>query len=151
MLYYLKDEQGKLVAVPGFTYEEFEELFKLRERLAHPDRRPRYVLQSISATGTAGTRHAKLTVQVRVLVREEGWVRVPLGFDRAFLSESAKYQGPGEGFVHFEAGGQGHVSWIRGPAGEEHELRLNMLAPLVDVGDETRLKMLAPRATVSQL
>ena len=29
-LYYLKDEQGKLQAMPNFTLKDFEDLFKLR-------------------------------------------------------------------------------------------------------------------------
>lgn len=151
VLYYLKNEQGKLVAVPGFTYEEFDELYKLKKQLAGRAQQPQYVLQSMLITGTAGARHADLTVQVGVLAREEGWIHVPLGFDRAFLSEPAEYQGPGEAFVSFAEGGQGHVGWIRSSAGEEHELRLKMLVPLANVGDQTRLKLLTPRATISQL
>ena len=151
VLYYLKNAEGKLLAVPGFTFKEFEELYKLKKQLAHREQRPRYVLQSMSITGTAGARHADLTVQVKVLAREDGWVRVPLGFDRAFLREPAKYEGPGEGFVHFEDGGQGHVGWIRSSGEERHELRLHILVPLAGVGDQTRLKLLTPRATISQL
>jgi hypothetical protein len=149
--YYLKDQQGHLVAVPNFTYEEFDKLYKLSQGLAQPDPRPRYVLQSISANGTAEAGYAELAVQVGILVREDAWVRVPLGFDQAFLREPAQHQGPGEGFIRFEDGGHGYVAWLRGPAGEHHELTLNLLVPLVVVGDESRLKLLAPRATVSQL
>ena len=151
VVYYLKDQQGRLVAVPGFSYEEFEQLYKLKEQLAQPDPRARYVLQSISADGTAGARYAELTVQAEVLVREEGWIRVPLGFDRGLLREPAEHEGPGEGFVQFEGDGQGHVGWMRGPAAGQHKFRLKLLVPLAAVGDETRVKLLAPRATVSQL
>lgn len=151
-IHLIDDEQGKLQRVPGgWTLKDFEELWKLKQKLAQPDQRPRYVLQSISATGTVGEKHADLTIRFTVLLHQSGWVRVPLGFDRALLREPAEYEGPGEGFVHLEEDGEGHVAWIRGPAGKQHHLTLRVLAPVLAVGDETRLKLLAPRATVSQL
>ena len=92
----------------------------------------------------AGAEYAELAVRLKVLAREEGWIRVPLGFDRSFLVEPADHEGPGEGLVQYEGASQGYIGWIRGAAGEEHEFRLNLLTPLADVGDETRLRLLAP-------
>jgi hypothetical protein len=150
-LYYLKDKHGNLQAVPGFTFEEFERLFRLQNQLSQEEQRPRYSIQQLSASGVATTDGAELTVQFRVLVREDHWVRVPLRFDGALLREPAAYQGPGEQFLHFEADGEGYVSWIHGQAGQQHQLTLKLLVPLATMGDETRLKLLLPRATSSEL
>src|SRR5208337_1141984 len=42
--YYLKDKQGNLQAVPNFTLDEFEELYKLKNHLRQGDSRPRFSL-----------------------------------------------------------------------------------------------------------
>jgi hypothetical protein len=150
-LYYLKDKQGNLQAVPNFTFEDFEELYRLKHQLAQGDQRPRYSIQQISATGAVVGEHAELTIQFHILVREEQWVRVPLHLDQAMLSEPPQYQGPGEQFLHFEGESEGYVLWIRGPAGQQHQVTLKLLLPLANVGEQPRLKLLAPRATASEL
>ena len=71
-LYYLKDKQGNLQAVPNFSFEDFEELYRLKHQLAQGNQRPRYTIQQITASGTAdAAEHAELTIQFRILVREE--------------------------------------------------------------------------------
>ena len=149
-LYHLKDKSGKLVPMPNFTLEDFEELYKLKHQLARQEQPPRFTLQQVSARGTAMADHADLTVNVRVLLREDQWVRVPLRFDGALLREPATYRGPGEQSLSFDEQ-EGYVSWIRGQAGQQHELTLKFLVPLTTAGDDTRLKLTAPRATLSDL
>lgn len=151
-LYYLKDKKGELQPVPNFTLEDFEELYKLKHQLVQGDQRPRYSLQQISATGAVtAAGYAELVFQVHVLVREDQWTRVPLRLDQAVLREPVQYQGPGEQIVHFEGEGEGYVAWIRGPAGKQHQLTLKVFVPLTTVGEETRLRLLVPRATTSEL
>ena len=84
-------------------------------------------------------------------MREEQWVRIPLRLDQAVLREPPQYQGPGEQLLHFEGDGDGYVLWIRGPAGKQQQVTLKMLLPLAVVGDQTSLRLLAPRATTSEL
>ena len=151
-IFYLKDKQGNLQAVPNFTLEDFEELYKLKHQLVEGDPRPRYSLQQMLATGTVNAAgQAELTVQCRILVRDEQWTRIPLRLDQAVLREPAQYQGPGEHFVTFEGEGEGYVAWIRGPAEQSHQLTLKMLVPVTALGPEMRLRLLAPRATASEL
>ena len=76
---------------------------------------------------------------------------MPLRLDQAVLREPAQYEGTGEQFLHFEGEGEGYVAWIRGPAGQQHQLTLKMLVPLATAGEETRLRLLVPRATASEL
>src|SRR5208282_6725356 len=61
------------------------------------------------------------------------------------------YQGSGEHLLNFEGDGVGYVAWICGAAGQQHQLTLKMLVPLTVMGQETRLRLLAPRATASEL
>ncbi|MHB9045983.1 MAG: hypothetical protein ACYC35_08590 [Pirellulales bacterium] len=150
-LYYLKDKNGNLQAVPGFTFEDFEELYRLKNQLAEGDQKPRYTLENISAAGTASPNHAELVLGFRIVVRDKDWVRVPLRLDAAVLREPPQYQGSGEYFLHFEDNGQGYVVWIRGDPSQPHQLTLKVLAPLAGGGSESRLKLSLPRANASQL
>ena len=129
-LYYLKDKQGGLQAVPNFSFEDFEELYRLKHQLVEGDQRPRYSIQQISATGAVVGEHAELTIQFHILARDDQWVRVPLHLDQALLREPPHEEGPGEQFLHFEGDGEGYVLWMRGSGGKPHQLRLKMLVPL---------------------
>ncbi|MGD0898526.1 MAG: hypothetical protein ABR915_11865 [Thermoguttaceae bacterium] len=150
-IYYLKDQQGKLQPVVNFTLSDFEKAWKLLHQLADGDQRPRYSLQQMSASGTLSGDFAELSVQFRILVREEQWTRVPLRLDQGRLREPAQCQGSGEQFVEYEGAGAGYVAWIRGPAGQQHQITLKMLVPVATVGEVTRLHLRVPRATASEL
>ena len=50
---YLPDKQGNLQPVLDFKYEEFVDLYRLKNQLGRRDQPPRYSLQRMSATGTA--------------------------------------------------------------------------------------------------
>jgi hypothetical protein len=151
-IYYLKDEQGKLQAVPNFTLQEFEDLFKLKNQLVQGDPRPRFSIQQMLASGKVNSAgQADLVVRFRVFIREDHWTRIPLRLDQAVLREPAQYQGPGEHLLAFDREGEGYVAWIHGPAGQTHELTLKLLVPLTGTGQETRLRLTAPRTTASEL
>src|SRR5208283_1418317 len=93
----------------------------------------------------------ELSIQFRILVRDDQWVRVPLRLDQAVLLATPECQGPGEQFVHFENDGEGYVAWLHGPAGGQHQIALKTLVPLATIGDQTRWKLLFPRATAAEL
>ncbi len=150
-VFYLPDKQGNLQAVLDFRYEDFVELYKLKQRIEQHEQRPRYSFQRLSITGSAGTENAELTIQFQILLGDADWVRVPLRLDQGLLLEPAQYQGPGEHVVHFAGQGEGYVSWIHGKKEGLHEITLKMLVPLSVVGEETKLKLFAPRATRSEL
>lgn len=150
-IFYLPDKKGNLQPVLDFQYEEFEELYKLKHRLGRRIDPPRYVLQRMSAAGTATEGHVKLTVRFQILVRDGNWVRVPLRLDQGLLRGEVQYKGSGRQFIDCEEKGDGFVCWIRGKPNTLHEIVLTILVPLDAVGDETRLKLFAPRAGASEL
>ena len=150
-VYYLPDKQGNLQPVLDFQYQDFVELYKLKNGLRQPDEPPRYSLQRIDAAGAAGEKHAELDIQFQVLVRDDDWVRIPLRLNRALLRSAVKHKGPGEQFVHYESDREGYVCWVRGKSDAPHEIAMTVLVPLATIGDETQLKLLAPRAASSEL
>ncbi len=151
-IFYLKDEHGNLQAVPNFTLKDFEDLYKFKHQLGQGDPPPRFSLQQMLVSGTINSAgQAELNVQFRIAVNEDQWTRIPLRLDQAVLREPAQYQGPGEYLLSFEGEGEGYVAWLRGPKGATHQLTLKMLVPLTAAGQESRLRLLAPRTTASEL
>ncbi len=134
-VYYLKDKQGNLQAVPNFTLEDFEELYKLKHQLVQGDPRPRYSLQQMLASGSVNAAgQAELNIQFHILVRDDQWTRIPLRLDHSMLREPAQYEGSGEYFLSFEGEGEGYVAWVRGAADKPHVITLKMLRCAFDGG-----------------
>jgi hypothetical protein len=150
-LYYLKDKDGNLLPAPGFHYDDFKELYNLKNQLEQLQQRPRYTLQQMAAVGTVSGQRAELTIRFKILIDDKNWVRVPLRLEQAVLAQPVQYEGPGQQFTHFEENGEGYVAWIRGRSGEQHELTLKVLVGLSSAGEGTRLRLFLPRATSSDL
>jgi hypothetical protein len=146
----LRDSKGNLVPVLGISFEEFEQLLKLKKGLA-PPAPPGFTLDSLSIAGTAADGIADLQMTFTLRVRDEGWVRVPLAMKTAVLREVPKYEGPGEHFVAFDETHGGYQAWLRGTGTKPHVLTLHAACNLETTGDETRLVLPLPRATESTL
>ena len=149
--YYVRDENGKLVPVLGFSFEEWQRLYQLDKKLKQPSQPPRFSLQSMLIQGVDEGNRATLDSEFEVLVRDNQWVRVPLKLGESVLLEPVNHEGPGEQFTDFDKDRQEYVSWIRAPANSRHKLRLKLSAPVVRVGDEHRLSLSVPQSTVSKL
>ncbi len=150
-VYYLKDKDGNLHPVPGFSLEQFIDLYKLKNQLGQQNQQPNFSLQNLTLTGAAVGQHVELVAEYTVVVHLEGWVRVPLRLSGGMLRQQADYQGTGEHFLHFEPDGDGYVSWIRGEPGKTHRVTLRLLAQVTAIGAESHLRLSVPRAAVSHL
>jgi len=148
-VFLMKDKDGKLQPLLGWPFEYFMELYKFRNRLDGPEQKPRYSLQRAALSGKADDERAELTAQFSVVVRENGWVRVPLRLGTAILTKQVAYEGDGEHFLHFD--GDGYVAWVKGAPDSVHKLSLDVLVPVSTVGSEKKLKLMLPRATVSEM
>ncbi|MBI3839595.1 MAG: hypothetical protein HY288_16870, partial [Planctomycetia bacterium] len=150
-VYVLKDKDGNLQAMPGIAFEEFMELYRLKNRLDQQNERPRYSIQSLTLAGSAVGQRADLVAQCSLVLNVAGWVRVPLRLSGAVLRERPGFEGAGEHAVDFESEGDGYVFWIRGEPGETQQITLKLLVPLSQVGPVTHLRLSLPRTAVSQL
>src|SRR6185295_4587936 len=110
--YYLHDAKGNLILVPDLKFEDFERLMQLDRKLAQPNQPPQYSMQQVLVTGRVEKRRAELDAQFTILVRDDAWLRIPLGFPEAVLREPLKYTGPGELFVDYDDP-EGYVAWLR--------------------------------------
>lgn len=148
-LFYLRDSKGNLVPVLGMMFEEFEQLLKLKRGLA-PAAPPAYSLDSLSITGAVENNLANLQVTATVRVRESGWVRVPLRFNKGVLREATTYDGPGEHSVVYDEQ-DGYLCWLTGSGDKPHVVKLNLTVPVNALGAQSRMETVLPRATESSL
>src|SRR6185295_1675313 len=133
-LFYLRDKSGKILPVPGFTFEDFIKLHRLQKRLDHEEQQPRFSIQELDVNGKAAGDRAELVVEVEIQTRDSGWTRVPLRMESPALVEQPQYDGPGEHLLRFDEKSDGYVVWIRGEVEKPHRLSMKLLVPLATVG-----------------
>ena len=105
----------------------------------------------MTATGVAKAEYAELSVQFRYLVHEEGWIRIPLRLDQAVLRGEVEVPGAGTAVRPLRARRRRIRLLDPRRGGKVHSLTMDVLVPLVTVGEETRLRLSAPRASTSEL
>ncbi len=148
---HLRDKDGALVPVFGYTLEDFDELINLKNQLGRGQMRPRYTLQRLSASGKLSGAYAQLQAEVELLVSTTGWVRVPLRLPEAVLVDTPKYQGPTRHFMEFDGAAGGYAVWIFAGGEQTHRLSLDVLVPVERLSGKQRLKLTAPRSVQSEL
>jgi hypothetical protein len=158
----LRDSKGNLVPVLGMSFDDFEQLLKLKQGLAAPPP-PGFTLDALSIVGTAAKGVADLQITLTIRVRDEGWVGVPLAMKSAVLREPPTHEGPGEHDFSFDEEKGGYQVWLRNdPVGDPvgglrgsgtkpHVLTLRAACNLAVKGEETSLALPLPRATESSL
>jgi hypothetical protein len=150
-VFYLPDKEGRLQAVFDFNYEDFVELYKLKQQLEQKEQRPRYTLEKLVVSGKAEENRAELAIRIQVALHDADWVRVPLRLDQGLLMHPAEYKGRGEMIVQYLGSGEGYAAWLRGPTDSPHEIEMRLLAPIATAGAEHKLKLYLPRAAISEL
>ena len=157
-MYYLQDEAGGLVPVPGFRYRDFVELFRLKEGLPVPAQPPAAVLDEIRlradlGAATDGTCPATVTCIIRQARR--GWVNVPLGCEGLIIDRGPQHEGPGRLMVDAEPEGRGYRAWLDAAPEPGQELRHTVtLAGRLAVdesGPRASLVLHLPPATTSSV
>jgi len=157
-IYYLEDEAGRLVPVPGFRYRDFLELFRLREGLPAALEPPATVLESVvvrcdltRADAAAGTCPA--TVEFTVRQTRPGWARLALGLDGLVLGAAPRHEGPGRIVIDADPDG-GYRGWFDAPGGAgdvRHAVVLDGAVPLERAETRDTLALRVPAATASTI
>lgn len=165
-LYLLKDKQGQLQAVPGFKFEDFIELYRLKNRLAGTEERPRYVISHAMLTGSTRGTVVAMSALLTIELNDTNWVRIPLGFANSIVEGDPKLEGDGEVLLEFADPSSadrgvapasltiehtGYVLWLRAEAKGTLKVTIPLVTTVATVGGETQLRIDAPRASVAQL
>ena len=159
-IYYLKDDAGRLVPVPGFRYADFLELFRIREGLGGPALPPAAVLESvvvkIDARGLEPTaRSCPVAVECRVRQTRAGWAMVPLELGQVLLEAPPEHDGPGRMLVDADPEGAGYRCWFEPPADGaadlRHTLRLTGRLPVEAGAEQESFALTVPVAVTSRI
>jgi len=140
------DEKGKpRLGAAGITLAEVEKAKRLLAgRLGEPEK-PQFTIDQLHIQGRAANGLAQLSAELTIKLHTDRLVRIPLGLNEAVLSRRT-YTGAGKQFLTFDPKRDGYVLWLKGEAGSEHLLRLELLATVATSGDERVLRLIAPRA-----
>ena len=155
-IYYLENDAGRLVPVPGFRYRDFVDLLRLKEGLPGPAQPPAAVLEEIRVQADlAATADGACPVTVVCTIRQSrpGWVDVPLGSAGLILARPPGYRGPGRLLVDAGSDGRGYRAWLEAAAepGQEprHVVTLEGRLPVEAIGGGESLALDLPPATTS--
>jgi len=120
-IFYLEDDAGRLVPVPGFRYRDFVDLLRIKEGLPGLPEAPPAVLEQVVVTIDAsrspraaapeagkdaapegaraplapGGSTCPTTVELSVRQSRAGWVNLPVDLSGLLLSGPPRYEGPG--------------------------------------------------------
>lgn len=149
-IFYVRDENGELVPLLNYTLDDIKKLVELRDNSAAAPRAV-FRLERLIARAEAVGSYATVSLEISIVVSEVGWVRVPLRLGNLVLSELPKTTGSGEQLVDFDPETREYVAWFRGKTAEPHQLSLRGLVSLDSDNGQTRFKLNAPRAALSEL
>ena len=178
-LYYLENEAGRLVPVPGFQYRDFVELLRLREGMPKLPTAPQAVLERLemqvdvrpadqdgeaedgspppSAAGSPSQADGpgSLRIELTVVQAATGWVGLPLELSEALFTEPPEYEtlegAPGRFLLDASPDGSGYRGWFQGEPGTRHRVVLAGKLPLERAGGTVQFTLDVPRANASQL
>ncbi|MEI6239716.1 MAG: hypothetical protein WCR51_04965 [Planctomycetia bacterium] len=151
-IFYLRDDGGRLVPVPGFRYRDFVDLLRLKDGLPGLPQPPAAVLERIEVGGdlAAHERNAcELMLTLRLRQIRAGWARVPLALDGFVLTASPNHEGEGRFILDADAKAGGYVAWLEAGAESQHVVTLvgDVAVGRSPAADSLRLDL--PRATAS--
>lgn len=159
-LYYLQDDAGRLVPVPGFRYADFLELFRIREGLGGPALPPAAVLESVVVTIEArglepAGRSCPVAVEFRVRQTRGGWAMVPLDLGQVLLDAPPEHDGPGRMLVDADPQGKGYRCWFEPPADGaadlRHTVRIAGRLPVEAGAEQESFALTVPVAVTSRI
>jgi len=151
-IFYLRDDGGQLVPVPGFSYRDFVDLLRLKDGLPGVPQPPAAVLERVEVGGDIapnGTGMCELTITLRIRQTRAGWGRVPLALAGVVLTGAPEHDGEGRLILDADATTRGYEAWLEAPVDSVHSVTL-VGAVAVERGPLTdTLRLDLPRATAS--
>ena len=113
-IFYLQDDANRLVPVPGFSYRDFVELFRMREGLPAVIQPPDAVLENIVVALDLATTGPTCPATVTCTVRQSraGWVHVPLDLEGLLITAPPRHEGPGRMMVDADPLRGGYRAWF---------------------------------------
>jgi hypothetical protein len=177
-IFYMQDDAGRLVPVPGFRYRDFVDLLRIKEGLPGLPEPPPAVIENVvlratvpsvgAADGTAADAkpptNCAVTVELTVRQSRAGWASLPLALDGLLFTAAPRHEGPGRILLAAAAADgagtsvqpqlTGYRLWMTGPEnGTNEDVRHSVILTgniAIDASPNHESIMLQlPRATAS--
>jgi len=173
-IFYLEDDAGRLVPVPGFRYRDFVDLLRIKEGLPGLPETPPAVLENAvirgvlppvtaaaASDGPAST--CQITVELAVRQSRSGWVSLPVSLEGLLLTAAPQYRGPGRMLLASAAADEGagpaaqqagYRLWLTGPPDQaaedvQHSITLTGKIAIEASSTHESITLQIPRATAS--
>lgn len=174
-IWYLRDASGSLLPAPGFRYEDFVELMRLRDGLPVRPRQPDAVLERIALDASIEGRVCRIEAVCEIDCTAAGWTSAFLALDPLVLDASPVHDGQGRFLLEPLGRGRsrgrseddtgpglgpaeegGYRAWFErgGTDGDgitRQRLRLSGIVPVERSGSSESIRLTLPRATTSVL
>lgn len=150
-IYYVRDKQGRLVPLLGFSYEEILSLINQKKSGAALTPSPDYSLQQLVITGEANDTRAELTAEYKINLTSAEWVNVPLVSAGAALQEPPIFRGKAEHELQSDNRSGAYAVRLHGTAGSEAQVTLKFVVPIKTSAAQHGLEFDLPTAAASRL
>ena len=148
---YLRDADGSLKLMLGWTMAQFEELVRLRDALEQRSRPPAYALEGVNIIGKAFDHYAELLIECKVRILTDTPVRVPLGLEQMILREIPRRADGSPLLIFRSQNDGGYVVYLQGKKDSLEDITLRAWVPVIQNGNDRRLVLSVPETPVSQL
>lgn len=163
-LFYLQDDAGRLVPVPGFRYRDFIDLMRLKDGLPGQPEPPAAVLESISIVVTlpeplvgvtAATRTCPAELRFSVRQVRSGWASVPIDLQGFLIGGAPVHEGPGQMFFAAASDAEPSTARVWFKVSSEQEVRHTVVVPggvpVETSANSDIVALLVPPATASRV
>ena len=148
---YIRDVDGSLKLMLGWTMAQFEELVRLRDGLEQRNQAPPYVIEEIHVQGKCFENYAELSVRVRVRLRGDQPYKIPLRLEQLIPRELPRRVNGQPLLFSYSRQDGGYTLYVQGTADSVEEIIFQGWAPVSHVGSEARLVLSVPEAPISDL
>ncbi|WP_145351628.1 hypothetical protein [Roseimaritima multifibrata] len=143
--FYLLDESGNRVIMPGMTLEELERLKNLDQGYAKPKLPFSYTSVQISGTGEQNHADLEVDMEIKVDASPNGSIGIPLRMGNFHQVAPAEVTGVEDFRIDYEPELYGHVLWIQAETAKQIKVKLQVSAK-IDVVSRSSLEFQLPAA-----
>jgi hypothetical protein len=148
--YYLRGEDGKLVPFFKIPFEEFDDLYRMKEGIKNTKPTRGYNFAEVKITGAAEKSFAELQIEIEILGLSDGWVNVPLRLNGLILKEADSDLDDKEFFLAADDK-TGYELWFQSTPEKTHRFRLQGYRAIEIVTGRSQLNLKLPNAPYSQI
>ena len=106
-VYYIRNKEGRLVPVPGFSYEDFIRLYRLKEKIDLPAATPRFSLEQMTLTGTVRGGSGRIGRRVQGAIERNRLGSRAFAIEQVRVARTGGIQRKWRGILAIGSGGRG--------------------------------------------